>query len=104
MPDPQNEIVLDQFTKQAEAYAALVRDNPSGTLAAYLDGTRPQPDDRALDVGCGAGGLAVALASICQEVTGVDLTPAMLNQARALQAAKGVANVSWRTADVTALP
>jgi SAM-dependent methyltransferase len=104
MPNPQNEIVLDQFTKQAEAYAALVRANPSGALAALLETARPQPDDRALDVGCGAGGLAVALASLCREVVGVDLTPAMLDQARALQAAKGVTNVRWEHADVTALP
>jgi len=103
-PSAQNQIVLDQFTKQAEAYAALVRANPSGTLAALLEAARPGPDDRALDVGCGAGGLAVALAQVCREVTGVDLTPAMLDQARALQAAKGVTNLRWETADVTALP
>jgi len=103
-PSAQNEIVLDQFTKQAEAYAALVRANPSGTLAALLEAARPGPDDRALDVGCGAGGLAVALAQVCGEVTGVDLTPAMLDQARAAQAAKGVTNLRWETADVTALP
>jgi 2-polyprenyl-3-methyl-5-hydroxy-6-metoxy-1,4-benzoquinol methylase len=104
MPNAQNEIVLDQFTKQAEAYAALVRANPSGTLAALLDAARPRPDERVLDVGCGAGGLALALASICREVVGVDLTPAMLDQARAAQAARGVTNVAWETADVTALP
>jgi ubiquinone/menaquinone biosynthesis C-methylase UbiE len=104
MPDAQNESVLDQFTKQAQSYAALLRDNPSASLAAMLEIARPGPDDRALDVGCGAGALAVALAQVCREVVGVDLTPAMLDQARALQAAKGVGNVRWETADVTALP
>lgn len=36
--------------------------------------------------------------------TGIDLTPAMLDRARALQAAHGLTNVSWVRGDVLPLP
>jgi len=100
----QNARVLDQFSQQAGAYAALV--NRSGTPLGgpLLESTRPQPQDRVLDVGCGSGQLAVALAPLVAHVTGVDLTPAMLDQARALQAKAGVANVDWMEADSLGLP
>jgi ubiquinone/menaquinone biosynthesis C-methylase UbiE len=35
---------------------------------------------------------------------GIDITPAMLDRARALAAEKGLANTSWRQGDVTSLP
>lgn len=100
----QNAAVLDQFAKQAEAYAALMLRNPDRGLPPLLETARPAADDRVLDVGCGSGRLAVALAPLVEHVTGVDLTPAMLDQARSLQADAGVANVEWRQSDVTALP
>ena len=100
----QNTRVLDQFSQQAEAYAALV--NRSGTPLSdpLLESTGPHPQDRVLDVGCGSGQLAVALAPLVAHVTGVDLTPAMLDQARALQAKAGVANVDWKQGDSLRLP
>jgi SAM-dependent methyltransferase len=108
MPDrpDQNARVLDQFSQQAEGYAALI----SGVAAKHpglgplLETARPAPGDRALDVGCGAGHRAVALAQVVAHVTGVDLTPAMLERARALQAEAGLANLTWAEADATALP
>jgi SAM-dependent methyltransferase len=100
----QNAAVLDQFGKQAAAYAALIRRNPDPGLAQLLETARPAAQARVLDVGCGTGRIAVALAGVVGHVTGVDLTPAMLDQARATQAEAGVANVDWRQADVTALP
>jgi SAM-dependent methyltransferase len=103
-PTEQNARVLDQFSQQAEAYAALV--NRSGTPLSdpLLESTRPQAQDRVLDVGCGSGQLAVALAPLVAHVTGIDLTPAMLDQARALQAKAGVANVEWKEGDSLRLP
>jgi SAM-dependent methyltransferase len=48
------------------------------TLLAPLDG-----DERALDVGCGTGALAYALAPLVGEVVGVDADEAFLESARA---------------------
>lgn len=45
---------------------------------------------RVLDVGCGTGSLAVLLAQSGHDVTGVDFSPRMVEQARAKAAAAGV--------------
>lgn len=99
-----NARVLDQFSQQAESYAALVNRSGSELRGPLLESTRPLPHERVLDVGCGSGQLVVALAPLVAHVTGVDLTPAMLDQARALQAKAGVANVEWLQADSRQLP
>jgi len=51
---------------------------------------------RVLDVGCGAGSLAAALASRADHVDALDRSPAMIEQARLV----APANVSCRLADV----
>jgi SAM-dependent methyltransferase len=56
-----------------------------------------------LDVPCGEGRHAIALARAGHRVCGVDLTPAMLDRARAAARSAGVA-VEWRLADMRALP
>jgi SAM-dependent methyltransferase len=100
----QNARVLDQFSQQAEAYAALVNNLGVPFSEPLLQIAQPGARDKVLDVGCGSGKLAVSLAPWVAHVTGVDLTPAMLEQARALQAQSGVSNIEWRQADSTALP
>jgi 2-polyprenyl-3-methyl-5-hydroxy-6-metoxy-1,4-benzoquinol methylase len=100
----QNARVLDQFGRQADAYAALV--NAPGPphadpLIALID---PTPSDRVLDVGCGSGQFAVSIAPLVAEVLGIDLTEAMLDTARVHQAKVGVANVRWERGDSTCLP
>lgn len=59
-------------------------------------------DERALDVGTGAGALALALAPIVGEVVGVDRVPELLEHAR--ERASGLANVTFVEADAEHLP
>jgi 2-polyprenyl-3-methyl-5-hydroxy-6-metoxy-1,4-benzoquinol methylase len=42
-----------------------------------------------LDIGCGTGSLSVVMAGLGHDVTGIDLSPAMIAQARAKAAAAG---------------
>jgi len=49
----------------------------------------PTPLD-VLDVGCGTGFLSILLAELGHRVTGIDVAPAMLGQARAKAAARGL--------------
>lgn len=50
----------------------------------------PPVPSTVLDIGCGTGSLCVALASLGYEVTGVDLSPAMINFAKAKTITKGL--------------
>jgi ubiquinone/menaquinone biosynthesis C-methylase UbiE len=100
----QNARVLDQFSQQAEAYAALVNKASGRAPDPLIEALSPRQSDRVLDVGCGSGQFAVAIAPLVAQVVGADLTPAMLDKARAHQAQAGVSNVQWLQADSTALP
>ena len=99
----QNERILDQFTKQADSYAKLTATSRTASTP-FLDAICPLETDRVLDVACGVGRLTIALAKLTHHVTGIDLTAAMIDQGRALQAETGVANVDWQVGDVLPLP
>ena len=97
--------IVGQFTQQAEGYARLTAAaGATDRQAAFRALVHARPDDRVLDVCCGPGTMALDLAPFVAQVTGVDLTPAMLEQARAAQATRGVANVEWMQGDVYAMP
>lgn len=69
--------------------------------AVLLDLLAAQPGERVLDVGCGTGHQAAALAAQGVEVLGVDADPAMLDVARAEHPGLAVALVDAQ--DATAL-
>lgn len=96
--------IVDQFTRQAAGFARSPTAHSEEILEKILSMARPGPDDTALDVACGPGLLVCALAKTVRHATGIDLTPAMLEQARATQQAQSLTNVSWDQGDVAALP
>src|SRR5262245_15721205 len=55
-----------------------VRDAWAGRLAAWL----PGPPAEVVDLGCGTGSLSLLLAEAGHRVTGVDLSPNMVDHAR----------------------
>ncbi len=99
----QQEIV-DQFTRQARQFAQSSTARSEEILERLLRMTQPQAGDSALDVACGPGLLVCALARRVSHATGIDLTPAMLDEARRTQREQGIDNVSWDCDDVTAMP
>ncbi len=64
----------------------------------------PHGDEHVLDVATGAGTLALAFAPQVAQVTGVDLSPAMLERAEAARSAAGLGNVHFRLGEVGVLP
>lgn len=98
------EQIVDQFTKQAEQFAASPTARSEDILERIVRLADPQPPDAALDVACGPGVLACALAKQVRQAAGIDLTPAMLEQARRTQQEQRLTNVEWILGDVTAMP
>ena len=65
--------------------------------AQFIAARVPLPECRVLDVGCGGGLLAEALARAGARVTGIDLAPGMIEVAR-LHAAEGGLSIDYRIA------
>ena len=96
--------ILDQFSRQAVPFstAAPIRDERA--LQLLVDAALAGADDTVLDVACGPGLVACAFARVARQVTGIDLTPAMIARAEALAAERGCANVRFQIGDVLPLP
>ena len=72
-----------------ESYGGSLADYepPDADLLEIIDGLEP---GRALDVGCGAGGLVVALADRGWQVTGIDIADRAIEAARLILEDRGV--------------
>lgn len=97
-----NQLIVEQFTRQAIPFSRMHTDQES--IELLIDAAAVTRDDTVLDVACGPGIVACAFAAVAGHVVGIDITPAMLEQARVLQQSKGFKNLSWKIGDVTALP
>ena len=104
MSDPHRESILDQFTRQAGPFSISPGIRDEAALAMVVEFSGAGPADTVLDVACGPGILACAFARVARHVTGIDITPAMLDRARALQRELDLENITWQQGDVTPLP
>jgi arsenite methyltransferase len=91
----------------------LVKDFPEEILAAFCGVGNPfslgplYPGDAVLDIGCGTGVdslVAARLVGTGGRVVGIDLTPAMIDKARANQARLGFGQLTFQAAEAEALP
>jgi ubiquinone/menaquinone biosynthesis C-methylase UbiE len=73
----------------AGTQAEIYRDRQAGALD-WIDTLDVAPGSRALEVGCGAGFLAVAMARRGYQVEAIDASPAMVEAAHRTAAAAGV--------------
>jgi ubiquinone/menaquinone biosynthesis C-methylase UbiE len=101
--EAQRQLILDQFTRQAVPFAAMPAHSNEESVRLVIDLARIGPADTVLDVACGPGLLACRLAEVARHVTGVDLTPAMIEQAQVKQRSLGLANLSWVVGDAAPL-
>jgi len=85
------EKILDQFSRQAIPFAELPEHMDS--MEMLMEMTSVTDADTVLDVACGPGLVACEFAMKAKHVTGIDITPAMIEGARRLQKEKGLSNV-----------
>jgi ubiquinone/menaquinone biosynthesis C-methylase UbiE len=100
----QKQLVRDQFTRTAQVfgdYAIATRAEEAERLARMV---RASAADRAADLACGPGTLALCFAHHVRWICGLDLTPALLNRARSSAAKEGLRNLEFALADAQALP
>ena len=102
MSQQHQQLIVKQFTQQAIPFAQLPGHLDS--LDLLLEMARPTAVDTVLDLACGPGLVACAFARHAGQVTGMDLTPAMLEQAARRQQEQGLTNLAWQQGDVQALP
>lgn len=99
MPTAKDHVanIRDQFTKQAAPFAEFYIHHKDDNLALIREGLklRGNKEEIILDVGCGPGIVATFLSSYVSNVVGVDVTPAMLAEARNLAKEKNVSNIQY---------
>jgi SAM-dependent methyltransferase len=100
----QTQSIQDRFGAAAAAYAVSAVHRAGPDLDAMLAAGVATGRERVLDVGCGAGHTALAFAERVASVVALDLTPAMLAQARRLAAERGLANVRFEQGNAAHLP
>src|SRR2546425_2264276 len=98
------DLIVEQFTKQAVPFSTAPGVRDEEALRLLVDFTGAGPEDTVLDVACGPGLVVCALAAVVRHATGIDVTPAMIERARALAAEKELGNVGWKVGDVLPLP
>jgi SAM-dependent methyltransferase len=101
--DSHSTSIRDEFAHQADAFARSPTMSLAETLDAVVDLVPEDPTARWAEVACGPGLISRAMARRVGSVQGLDLTPAMVDKARAEATAAGVGNVSFTVGDATAL-
>lgn len=98
------ELIIDQFTRQAIPFTQVPAHSNEESLRLLSQMANLTHEDDVLDVACGSGIVACAFAPMVRHVTGIDLTPAMLEQAQLMAKQRSLTNVSWQQGDIEALP
>ena len=96
--------VAEQFSPSADAYVVSAVHARGEDLEALSGLVGVRAGAAALDLGCGGGHLAFALAPLTRRVVAYDLSVAMLEAVAAEAGRRGLANVETRQGSVEALP
>jgi ubiquinone/menaquinone biosynthesis C-methylase UbiE len=100
--------IRERFTETADAFARTVRrtraEEGEELAARATAGLANAEQMLAIDLACGPGTYTRPLAARVRHAIGADLTPAMVEKARAEAARDGITNIEFVCADIYALP
>jgi ubiquinone/menaquinone biosynthesis C-methylase UbiE len=100
----QRELVRDRFTRTAEVFGSFAVQDRAREAERLGEMVAAGPNDRAVDLACGPGTLALRFARHVKWVCGLDLTPVILARARETARAEGIANLFFALGDAQSLP
>ncbi|HTT94363.1 MAG TPA: class I SAM-dependent methyltransferase [Solirubrobacterales bacterium] len=95
--------IREEFAYQADSFARSPTMSLAATLGVLIDLVPEDPEARWVETACGPGLIARATAPRVGSVVGIDLTPTMIEKARADAEEAGIENVSFAVGDATAL-
>ncbi len=98
------ESVHNQFSKNPDKYVNSVVHAKGEDLQELIEEVKQLHVSRAIDIATGGGHVANGIAPYVGEVIATDLTPAMLNAARAFIEKNGHQNVRYQQADAEMIP
>jgi SAM-dependent methyltransferase len=101
--DAHSGAIRDEFAHQADSFARSPTMILAETLGVLVDLVPEEPEARWVETACGPGLIARAMAPRVGSVVGIDLTPTMIDKARADATEAGVENVSFEVGDATGL-
>ncbi|WP_406045053.1 class I SAM-dependent methyltransferase [Micromonospora sp. NBC_00898] len=101
----RHELIRQEVARQAGAFEdPRLNDAFTRHPQRPVDFAQPSPEDVCLDVACGTGLVARALAARTRHVTALDATPEMLATGKARADVEGVSNVVFQRGDAARLP
>jgi len=98
-PQDHNQLIQQEFTRQAQAYAANPTISDDDWVLRLIQAVQPSAQDRVLEIACGPGYVAMAFARFARQVVGIDLTEAPLTIAEATRLERGLDNVRFEKGD-----
>jgi ubiquinone/menaquinone biosynthesis C-methylase UbiE len=94
--------IIDQFSRQAIPFAQVP--GHFDAMQILIELSKVCIDDAVLDVACGPGMVACEFAKHARHITGIDITPAMIEQAEKRQRELSIENLAWAVGDAVPLP
>lgn len=85
----------ERFSEAAAAYDDDNTEEYEACAGLVIDRARPNRTDTVLDLGCGTGAIALAVADDAERVVGRDVSDGMLEVAREKAADRGADNISF---------
>lgn len=100
----ENQIVKDQFNKQAQNFDrwSITQDEKNHQALFVFCGI--QPGDTLLDAACGTGAFAIFAAKRINAVKGIDISEGMIEVARQQAKNSGLKNIEFICTDVENIP
>ncbi|HJV34915.1 class I SAM-dependent methyltransferase [Geomonas sp.] len=94
--------IVEQFSRQSVTFTQVP--GHYDALQVLIAMSEVSASDQVLDVACGPGIVACEFARHAESVTGIDITPAMIEQAAKRQQEAALTNLAWLVGDALPLP